>query len=637
MKSSIAIAMRGTLPALFILLCHSAFAEPAALFSAQRVAEIAEMLPEQPTGLGPTGAERERWQKLASTKAAQGIVRKAEDALSQEPIFMDEEVYLEFSRTGNRSNYERLTYRRSQRLSDFVFAELVEWQGRFIPAIEAELDRLFTEKSWTLPAHDSNLTSFHQTRFHGDLAATELAANLAQIDWWFQDKLSPEIRERLRMECLRRVITPYQEDIRSGHFRNGHWWIHGTSNWNAVCTCNLVRASLILLRDKQERAEILAAMEHSLSFFFKGFTNDGYCSEGIGYWNYGFGHFAILAETVLAATSGKLDLYEISPKIEAICAYARNIQIDEGVCPAFADCDIKGRPGIGIQALIQRHCPQVFLKRIPPATAVFDYAMTPLRIFVDETPYAEQAPATPAWPPRHLFEDAGIYIGRSQDAAKGNFGVAFKAGHNAELHNHNDVGSFVVVLNKVPYIVDPGSETYTRRTFSKQRYESQMLNSYGHSVPIVAGKLQSTGRNACGKFIHTDFTEQMDTLVCDMADAYPEATELKSLTRTFIFDRANRRVTVRDEVEFASPQRFEDALVTFQQFRQLDDHAFAVENAQNGLKITIKAEGADWTAEIGEVVKENADHPKRLAIILEQPIQKGAITITIEELPSLAN
>ncbi|MBR4124725.1 MAG: hypothetical protein IKR13_00850, partial [Victivallales bacterium] len=68
----------GILPALCILICHAAFAESAALFSAQRVAEIAEMLPEQPTGLGPTGAERERWQKLASTKAAQGIVRKAE-------------------------------------------------------------------------------------------------------------------------------------------------------------------------------------------------------------------------------------------------------------------------------------------------------------------------------------------------------------------------------------------------------------------------------------------------------------------------------------------------------------------------------------------------------------------------------
>ena len=629
--------MRGVF-SLFVVLCQVVLAAPpSALFSAQRVAEIAELLPEQPTGLGPTGAERERWQKLASTQAAKSMVRKAEGLLSEEPVFMDEEVYLEFSRTGNRSNYQDLVSRRSTRLQTFVFAELVEWQGRFLPAIEAELNRLFDEKSWTLPAHDASLTCFHQTRFHGDLAATELAANLAQIDWWFQDRLSSEIRKRLREECFRRVITPYQEDIRSGTLRNGQWWIHGTNNWNAVCTCNLVRTSLILLQDKQERAEILAAMEHSIPFFLNGFTNDGYCSEGIGYWNYGFGHFTILAETVLAATDGRLDLYEISPKIKAICAYARNIQIDEGVCPAFADCGINGRPSIGILALIQRHLPQTLLKRIPSVTSVFDYAMTPLRMFVDEAPYAVQAPETPVWPPRHLFADAGIYIGRCQDSKKGNFGVAFKAGHNGEQHNHNDVGSFVVVLDKVPFIVDPGNEIYTRRTFSKQRYESQMLNSYGHSVPIVAGKLQSTGRKACGKIVRTDFTEQMDTLVCDMTKAYPEAKELRSLTRTFVFDRANRQITIRDEVEFASPQSFETALVTYQAIRRLDDHAFAVENAKNGLKITIEAEGSAWTTKVGEVIKDDAVNPKRLAIVLEQPIQKGAITITIDELPSLAN
>ncbi|MDB6028847.1 MAG: hypothetical protein JWM68_5070, partial [Verrucomicrobiales bacterium] len=42
-------------------------------------------------------------------------------------------------------------------------------------------------------------------------------------------------------------------------------------------------------------------------------------------------------------------------------------------------------------------------------------------------------------------------------------------------------------------LVDPGSEVYTGRTFSSNRYESDVLNSFGHDVPVVAGKLQSAG------------------------------------------------------------------------------------------------------------------------------------------------
>ncbi len=39
--------------------------------------------------------------------------------------------------------------------------------------------------------------------------------------------------------------------------------------------------------------------------------------------------------------------------------------------------------------------------------------------------------------------------------------VALKGGHNAEHHNHNDVGSFVVALGKSTPLADPGGEVYT--------------------------------------------------------------------------------------------------------------------------------------------------------------------------------
>ena len=110
-----------------------------------------------------------------------------------------------------------------------------------------------------------------------------LCRQILYIDWWLQDKLKPETRKRLREEVQKRMIGPYQDVIRKGIVTGGHWWSIGGNNWNAVCTSNMVGTALILLEDKRERAEILAAMEKSNPIFLSGFTPDGNCSEGIGY------------------------------------------------------------------------------------------------------------------------------------------------------------------------------------------------------------------------------------------------------------------------------------------------------------------------------------------------------------------
>jgi hypothetical protein len=254
-------------------------------------------------------------------------------------------------------------------------------------------------------------------------------------------------------------------------------------------------------------------------------------------------------------------------------------------------------------------------------------------LFTDETPFAAKAPEKPTFPPRSLFSDAGIYIGRSFDDEAKRLGVAFKAGHNAEQHNHNDVGSYVVAFNKNFYVVDPGSEIYTRRTFSAQRYESQMLNSFGHSVPVVAGQLQQTGREASGRFVKTDFTDGMDTIVCDMTKAYAQVKELRNLLRTIRFDRAKKRLSVRDEVEFTSPQDFATAVITYQTIRQIDERNLAIYNGDGGVRVAVSSEGGETAVDIGEVVNENSKNPKRIGIAMTQPVLKGAITVEIDILP----
>jgi hypothetical protein len=71
--------------------------------------------------------------------------------------------------------------------------------------------------------------------------------------------------------------------------------------------------------------------------------------------------------------------------------------------------------------------------------------------------------------------------------------MAAKAGHNAESHNQNDVGSFIVALDGRPLIIDVGVGVYTRQTFGPGRYEIWTMRSSWHNVSEVDQVLQAAG------------------------------------------------------------------------------------------------------------------------------------------------
>ena len=94
------------------------------------------------------------------------------------------------------------------------------------------------------------------------------------------------------------------------------------------------------------------------------------------------------------------------------------------------------------------------------------------------------------------------------------------------------------------------------RTFSAHRYDSKVLSSYGHAVPVISGQLQRTGREAKARVLRAEFSDPEDTLVLDLRSAYA-LPELERLERTFVYHRvAPASLTVRDEVVFTSPRPF---------------------------------------------------------------------------------
>jgi hypothetical protein len=70
-------------------------------------------------------------------------------------------------------------------------------------------------------------------------------------------------------------------------------------------------------------------------------------------------------------------------------------------------------------------------------------------------------------------------------------------------------------------IVDVGVETYTRKTFSADRYEIWTMQSAYHSLPTIGGVMQAAGRSFAARDVRYQMDEESAQLSLDLAGAYP--------------------------------------------------------------------------------------------------------------------
>ena len=188
----------------------------------------------------------------------------------------------------------------------------------------------------------------------------------------------------------------------------------------------------------------------------------------------------------------------------------------------------------------------------------------------------------------------------------------------------------MVVVGNSTVLVDPGSERYTARTFSPQRYESKVLNSYGHPVPLVAGQLQRVGAEARAEILRAEFSDEADLLEMDIRSAY-EVEGLKSLVRTFQYDRRRQgKFSVTDRVEFAAPASFGTALITGGACEQLEDGRLRVQNGNETVLIEIDTAGEPYTGNIEPIDEQTQTKVTRIGINLTNPVSTAKVLMSIE-------
>jgi hypothetical protein len=605
---------------------------------AARVEGYRKFLSEKPRGVGAPIADRKAWSELAerNRESIAAIEKRAEEALKTPMPELTDDLYLDYFRTGKRDACQAVIYAQRSRLRTLVLAECIANEGRYLSAIEATICGICGQKSWQYPAHDVGLKVFNGKMQDIDLATSYTAWQLATADYWLGEKLSPDVRKLLAGELERRIFTPF-----TGMMNEGRPWIRSMvarGNHNAVDLAGLVGAALEQIASVERRAFFAAAAEKYIEHYLSGFTPDGNCSEGVGYWGYGFGHYVMLAETIKQATGGKIDWLE-QDRLVPITLYPRRIEILPGVYPAFADCDINPQPDEILMKFLDRRYGWGLKISDRPAeirVAAYDLENSLFEIaifaFPNSTSAMRPANKTPEWKLRDWFPDGGVLVCRPKAAGPRALGAALKGGHNAEQHNHNDLGSFVVALGKKTPIVDPGPVVYDSTTFGPKRYEHKHLNSYGHSAPKVADQLQAAGKSAQAKILKTDFTDAADTLVMDLSSAYP-VESLEKLERTFVFSReGSGQLTVIDEVEFAQPENFGIALITLEKWKQLAVDRLRIGEGADAVEIKIVAEGGEIRLASEEIRDETYDHsvPTRLGLDFAKPVKKAKITTTIK-------
>ncbi len=510
----------------------------------------------------PAATDRSAWKKVP-TEFHDYFIQEGEKALS----FLKKESswpvltaidYMEFTRTGNRTNFEDKYFKRRNMLTILVLAECFEYSGRFINAIIAGLFLICEESAWQIPAHNTTVRDTTPSILPDieqpvvDLFAGETGALLTLSYFLLKtkiDKVSCLIGKRIKHELSVRIINPYLHC----HF----WWMGNGDetmcNWTTWCTQNVLLITFGGEQSVSVRKSVLKKAFYSLDCFLKDYEEDGCCSEGVEYYRHAGLCLFNAADIINNVTGGILDSVFTVPKIKNIAEYIMNMHIDgspyymnfsdcspvagrsgvreylfgkkvqsSALCSFAAEewensslaeknfnCSVESRHGVSLYYILET----LFTASEITAAAKFNFLKPDIKNI------------------NKWYPSVGVFV-----VKKNLLTLAVKAGCNGDSHNHNDTGSFILYIEGKPFIIDIGVENYTKKTFSPERYSIWTMQSAWHNLPTIDGYMQSDGK----EYASSDVCIESNSISMDISGTYPSKAGIKSYVRTICWSDNNR-------------------------------------------------------------------------------------------------
>lgn len=527
------------------------------------------------------------WTGLPQTVKDQ-FVKEGEAHLKDSWVAVPAILFTRFRKDGNRGEYEKSLFGRRDVLIRLVIAELVENKGRFLPDIVNGVWTVCEESWWGTSAHYGPNLPDVQRGQDVDLFQAETAGMMSTIRYLFKEKfdsISPLISKRISYEVKRRMLDPC--------LSQNFWWMGAGMNWNPWITSNWLYCLLLEEEDTQLRSEAMIRIFKTLDSFIDSYAPDGGCDEGPAYWSRAAGSMFDCLHLLSLASQGKINLFDQS-KVREMGRFVCKTYIGNRYYVNFADAKPFFTPDLG---LVYRYGRAVgdetmmsfsafqaqeshYLDRLMGAEhRPFLDAMNRILFFLQELNHFQSQLAAEPLERDQWLPGLEVMTARSYANRLDGFFLAAKGGHNAEAHNHNDIGNFILYAEGKPLLIDVGVGTYEKKTFNNERYTIWTMQSSYHNTPTINGVAQKDGHvySASDVSYKADASSARYTL--DVAKAYPKEARVKSWKRSLDFQRRKGlKVTENYQLEtYLSPS-----------FVQLMTTATVVQHTAGQVELTIE-------------------------------------------------
>lgn len=516
----------------------------------------------------PAYQDRQAWAELLGD-AKDKLVRAGEKYLDYEWQIVPATAYLEYERTGERTVMENPLKENRIAINTLMLAELAEGKGRFTDQIIDGVWQFCLMPSWVLSAHQPRQASgrsLPDLRYQLiDLVSGAVGAQVSVIWHFFHeafDKVDPSISYMIQTSIRQKVLEPYMDQSKY----ESNWWLGFklkpgmvVNNWNPWCNADVILCFLLMEND-QDRLN--AAMEQSIASvdnFIDYVKPDGACEEGPAYWGHAAGKLYDYLQILHDASYGKFDVFD-DKQIQSMGEYVSRSYVGDGWVVNFADATAKltfppslvynfGKAvssremqDFAIYNLadddalsFKQPAPVTWndvyrslesLKTLPEMTAEVERLNA---LCKDEASYQacknSLRSSVPyfVWYPQTQF----CYMRNN----RGWF-LASKGGHNNESHNHNDVGTFTLYINNIPIFVDAGVGTYTKQTFSEDRYSIWSMQSDWHNLPFINGTSEIFGSEFRASSVEGTGRKGGGTFSLDISTAFGECASCKTWMRS---------------------------------------------------------------------------------------------------------
>lgn len=488
----------------------------------------------------PAYADRDGWNRLLGD-CREPVIRAAERYIGYDWVVVKATDYMEYEKSGSRNIMQDPNNKNTAAFSSMVIAELAEGKGRFLNDIVNGIVYFCEMTSWAESAH---LAAYQKSKralpdYREQILELHQGGKAQLLAWTYYflkdqlDRVDPVIALRLRHELQKRELTPYLQ-------RDDFWWMATNckpgmmvNNWNPWCNSNALLCFMLLENDRDVLARAVYKSMSSVDQYLNYVKGDGACEEGPSYWGHAPGKLFDYLSALSMITGGQLSLFS-HPMVKAMGEYMARSYIGDGWVVNFADASARGDNNA---SLIYRYGKAVG-SEVMMAMAADRYREMPEKLPANWLDFYRELEKVRVMP--LLAADRGGYRAPSFTwypetefcyLRTGRAFLAAKGGFNNESHNHNDVGTFMLYFDRKPLMIDAGVGTYTRQTFSSERYKIWTMQSNYHNLPMINGVPEHFGTRY--KASGTKADGRRMTFSTDIAAAYPAEAGVRRWVRSY--------------------------------------------------------------------------------------------------------